>query len=181
MARLRVAGWCAFGVGIGLLAAVTARAAGPQELFAVPPVQTAVVRTVLRADTLRLDDDQVVRLIGLRAPDRPRAKPRDRDEYGFILPESSPETTLEEQAFDFVKFLLEGQTVRLEYDHQARDRDFHLLAYVYREQDDLFVNAEILRQGYAWLQTTPPNTKYAQQLRAAYQEARTARRGIHGQ
>ena len=42
-----------------------------------------------------------------------------------------------------------GERVRLRFDAERRDRYGRLLAYVYRERDGLFVNAELVRRGYA--------------------------------
>jgi endonuclease YncB( thermonuclease family) len=47
--------------------------------------------------------------------------------------------------------------------------------------NELFVNAEILRQGFAFLQIRPPNTKYSKELREAYTEARLEKRGLQGE
>src|SRR6478752_8590167 len=47
------------------------------------------------------------------------------------------------------KKLVQGERVKLVPDAEARDRYGRLLAYVYRERDGLFVNAELVRRGYA--------------------------------
>ncbi len=44
-----------------------------------------------------------------------------------------------------------------------------------------FLNAEILRQGFANLSIRPPNMKFAKELREAYREARAEKRGLQGQ
>ncbi|MDI6606193.1 MAG: thermonuclease family protein, partial [Candidatus Omnitrophota bacterium] len=61
----------------------------------------------------------------------------------------------------------------------AQERDIYkrLLAYVYLE-DGTFVNAQILKQGYASLMTIPPNVKYAELFLKLYREARENRRGL---
>jgi len=43
-----------------------------------------------------------------------------------------------------------------------------------------FVNAEILRQGYANLSFDPRLRKYNDKLQKAYREAREEKRGLHG-
>ena len=45
--------------------------------------------------------------------------------------------------------LVDGREVRLVADAEARDRYGRLLAYVYRAGDGLFVNAALVRGGYA--------------------------------
>jgi micrococcal nuclease len=72
--------------------------------------------------------------------------------------------------------LVEGRAVRLEYDVERRDRYGRLLAYVYR--GDRFVNAELVRRGYAKPLEIPPNVAHAAELRRLAVAARTARRGL---
>ena len=67
--------------------------------------------------------------------------------------------------------------MRLEFDAERRDRYGRLLAYVYREPDGLFVNAELVRRGYAQPLTIAPNVAHAAEFRRL---ARTARRGGRG-
>ena len=74
--------------------------------------------------------------------------------------------------------LVEGKTVRLEYDVQTRDRFGRLLAYVY--VGDGMVNAELVRLGFAQPMTIPPNVRYAERFRALAHEAREAHRGLWG-
>jgi micrococcal nuclease len=68
-----------------------------------------------------------------------------------------------------------GKTVRLETDVTKRDEHKRLLAYVY--VGDLFVNAEMIRQGQAVLLTEPPNIAHVEDYRKAQQGAREAERG----
>ena len=72
--------------------------------------------------------------------------------------------------------LVEGQTVRLEYDVQHRDRYGQLVACIY--VGDIMVNGELVRQGYAQVATYPPNVKYQKRFLALQREARGARRGL---
>ena len=76
------------------------------------------------------------------------------------------------------KRLVEGQEVRLVGDAEARDRYGRMLAYVYRKRDGLFVNAELVRRGYAKPLTIPPNVRFADRFAALAREARVARRGL---
>jgi micrococcal nuclease len=74
--------------------------------------------------------------------------------------------------------LLDGRSVRLVGDAEARDRYGRLLAYVYRAGDGLFVNAALVRGGYATTLTIPPNVAHADELAALAGEARRAGRGL---
>jgi micrococcal nuclease len=74
--------------------------------------------------------------------------------------------------------LVAGRRVRLVPDAEARDRYGCLLAYVYREGDGLFVNAELVRLGYARPLTIPPNTAHEAQIARLARAARRAGRGL---
>jgi micrococcal nuclease len=74
--------------------------------------------------------------------------------------------------------LLDGRSVRLVADVEARDRYGRLLAYIYRRPDGLFVNAELARRGYARQLTIPPNVRFADRFGALVREARNAGRGL---
>jgi micrococcal nuclease len=76
------------------------------------------------------------------------------------------------------KRLVEGQEVRLVGDAEARDRYGRTLAYVYRASDGLFVNAELVRRGYAKPLTIPPNVAHAVELRRLAATARREGRGL---
>jgi micrococcal nuclease len=71
-----------------------------------------------------------------------------------------------------------GEQVRLVLDAEARDRYGRLLAYVYRVRDRRFVNAALVRRGYAVPLTIPPNVAHAEQFRKLASAARRAGRGL---
>ena len=85
------------------------------------------------------------------------------------------------RSYLFAQKLLEGKRVRLEFDTEKKNDNYETLAYVFLPKDSLFVNAEIIRQGYAELSMSPLNTKYADQLREAYKEAKGEHRGLYDQ
>lgn len=72
--------------------------------------------------------------------------------------------------------LVEGKRVRLEKDVSEIDRYGRLLRYVY--VGDLFVNAELVREGYASAATVPPDVRHADLFRRLAREAREAERGL---
>ncbi len=74
--------------------------------------------------------------------------------------------------------LVAGRTVRLVPDREARDRYGRMLAYVYRSSDGLFVNAELVRGGYARTLTIRPNTAHEAEFARLAATARHARRGL---
>ena len=69
------------------------------------------------------------------------------------------------RASAFNERLVAGERVRLVLDAEERDRYGRLLAYVYRARDGLFVNAALVRRGYAVPLTIPPNVAHADEFR----------------
>jgi micrococcal nuclease len=74
--------------------------------------------------------------------------------------------------------LVAGRSVRLVRDVEQRDRYGRLLAYVYREPDGAFVNARLVRDGYARTLTIAPNVAHARQLSQLARAARESGRGL---
>lgn len=145
--------------------------------------QNVRVAAVLSANRIVLENEEIVTMIGLKAPELPAENHREklRDEFGFIIEtEPDPYDSLEQQALEYVRDLLEGKSVRLEFDNMKNANDFSTLAYVFLP-DGRMANTEILRNGYASLTVEPRNKKYLDQLRTAYQEAREEKRGLAGQ
>lgn len=100
---------------------------------------------------------------------------------GVDTPETPPEgqaACFGENAARYNAALVENERVRLIQDRERRDRYGRLLAYVYRERDKLFVNAELVRRGYAQPLTIPPNVTYAKKFRALARAARSEGRGM---
>ncbi len=154
-----------------------------QELFlsADPAYRRIVVAKVLSAERIQLENGDRIRLIGIKAPfERPRREKLLVDKYGFEIEPEEPTTDFSQKAYEYVRNLLEGQTVRVEFDRKKNDENFDLYGYVFLLEGNLFVNAEILRMGYADLHISPPNTKHAELLRDAYREARREKRGLRG-
>jgi len=91
---------------------------------------------------------------------------------------SRPVGCFGQKASDFNARLVGGERVRLVRDVEARDRYGRLLAYVYRVRDDLFVNAELVRLGYAQPLSIPPDVRFADRFTALAREAREQGRGL---
>ena len=67
-----------------------------------------------------------------------------------------------------------ARAVRLVFDAERRDRYGRLLAYVYREPDGLFVNAELVRGGYARAADDPAERRARGRVPAPGRDARAA-------
>ena len=136
---------------------------------------TLVVRAV-DGDTLKLDSGERVRLIGIDTPEIHESYKLYRDSKKTHQ-DIRTIKALGMRAFEFTRNLAEGKRVRLEFDLEKKDKYGRLLAYVYLK-DGTFVNAEIVKQGYASLMTYQPNVKYADLFLKLYREARQNQRGL---
>jgi micrococcal nuclease len=134
---------------------------------AAGPERIARVVRVVDGDTIvvRLDGrDERVRYIGVDTPESKRP--------------GTPVQCFARAATRENERLVEGERVRLVRDRQERDRFGRLLAYVYRARDGLFVNAELVRGGFARTLTIPPDVRFARRFAALDAEARRAGRGL---
>jgi micrococcal nuclease len=83
------------------------------------------------------------------------------------------------EASHFTKRLVTGRTVVLRYDQERHDRYGRLLAYVYLTSGrDRFVNARLVRLGFARTFPFAPNTEHAGELAALERQAALAGRGL---
>ena len=149
----------------GAPATFSPEVAGPSELSGLVP---ATVLEVVDGDTILVAiGDQTFRLryIGIDAPETKHpTKPPDR---------LGPEAT------EVNRRLVGGKTVYLEKDVSETDRYGRLLRYVYLS-DGTFVNAELVRLGYAQAISYPPDVKHQDLLTAMQRNAREAGRGLWG-
>ena len=103
---------------------------------------------------------------------------------GVDTPESvdpnRPDEPYGQEASDFAKHYLDGETVRLAGDAEPRDRYGRMLAYVWLE-DGTFWNELLVAEGYAQQLTIPPNVTYAGLFRQLAREARQHDRGLWAQ
>src|SRR3954467_4688914 len=127
----------------------------------------ATVTRVVDGDTVHIaigGADETVRYIGVDPPES--VKP------------NTPVQCFAKAASAANERLVDGQRVRIVYDAERRDRYGRLLAYVYRAGDGAFVNAALVREGYARTLTIPPNVRFADRFASLAREARDARRGL---
>jgi micrococcal nuclease len=100
---------------------------------------------------------------------------------GVDTPESvdpnRPDEPFGEEASNFAKHYLNGQTVHMAGDVEPRDRYGRMLAYVWLA-DGTFWNALLAAEGYAQQLTIPPNVTYADLFRRLVSEARRENRGL---
>jgi micrococcal nuclease len=121
-------------------------------LLSVNSASAQLVQRVIDGDTVAIQGIGTVRLIGVDAPEA------------------------DQQSAGFLRQLIINKVVRLEYDRDRTDRYDRVLAYLYLS-DGAFVNAEIVKQGYAAAYTAFP-FRFMEQFRAYEREARAAKRGM---
>jgi len=135
-----------------------------------------LVTRAVDGDTLVLENNERVRLIGIDTPEMHESDKLNRDAQRSGQDVATIKQ-LGRQSYEFTKKLVEGKRVRLEFDVERYDKYKRILAYVYL-LDGTFLNAEIVQQGYASLMTYPPNVKYADEFLKLYREARENKRGL---
>ncbi|MBU1124436.1 MAG: thermonuclease family protein [Candidatus Omnitrophica bacterium] len=135
-----------------------------------------LVTRVIDGDTVQLESGDRVRLIGIDTPEIHNSKKLYRDS-GRAGQDIATIKELGRKSHLFTKELIEGKRVRLAFDVERFDRYNRLLAYIYLA-DGTFVNAQIVKEGYASLMSIPPNVKYAEELRVLYREARQNKKGL---
>ena len=138
-----------------------------------------LVTKVFDGDTLRLANGEKVRLIGIDAPEMYESDKlfKDVQRTGEDI-----ETIMAKgrESYKFTKKLVDGRRVILEFDVEKRDKYGRLLAHVFIKDTQLFLNAEIIKQGYAEVMIIPPNLKYGDYFQELYYEARENKRGLWG-
>jgi micrococcal nuclease len=135
-----------------------------------------LVKRVVDGDTLVLQNNQRVRLIGIDTPEVHQSNKLFRDAQRSKK-DIQTIISLGKKSSEFTRRLVEGKRVRLEFDVEKYDRYGRLLCYVYL-MDGTFVNAKIVEEGYASLLTIPPNVKHAALFQSLYQQAREDNRGL---
>lgn len=131
---------------------------------AIERIQATVVR-VIDGDTIEVDIEGrlcKVRYIGIDTPETVHPT-RGEEPYG-------------KEACAKNKELVEDRIVELEKDVSETDKYGRLLRYVY--VNGLFVNAELVRLGYAQVATYPPDVKYQDLFLQLQREAWEAGRGL---
>lgn len=126
------------------------------------------VKKVIDGDTFWINDGsekgKKVRLIGIDAPE---SRNSGRKKIGYFGKESK----------QYLTNRLKGKKVKLIKDVSEVDRYRRVLAYVYLE-DGTFINAELVREGYATAYTYPPDVKYANLFVQLQKEARKKKKGL---
>lgn len=122
-----------------------------------------LVKRAIDGDTIELQNGQKVRYIGVDTPETVNSK--------------KPVQCFGKEAFAYNKNLVEGKKIKLVKDVSETDKYSRLLRYVYLE-DGKFVNLKLVKEGYAYAATYPPDVKFASIFVEAQTEARLAKAGL---
>lgn len=157
----------------------------PLKLHAAPERARfeATVVNVIDGDTVVVKVNQRnehLRMIGI---DTPESRPNRRADKQAERRNLDRTTILKlgNQASNYARELLpKRSTVFIEFDVERRDHYGRLLGYLWLPDGRMF-NEEILKAGFAYLLTVPPNVRYSKKLSDALREGRSKRRGLWGQ
>lgn len=123
-----------------------------------------LVACVIDGDTIELENGQKVRYIGVDTPE--------------LVDPRKPVQCFGKEASVKNEELVLGKKARLEKDVSETDKYGRLLRYVYI--GDVFINLELVKQGYAFVATFPPDVKFSSVFAGAEKEARENGRGLWG-
>jgi|AntRauTorckE6833_2_1112554.scaffolds.fasta_scaffold02049_5 micrococcal nuclease len=123
------------------------------------------VEYVVDGDTLDIEEDVRIRLLGIDAP--------ERAECGYA------------ESKAFLQLLVADAHINIEKDITGADLYDRLLRYVYLPsddiaEDDVLVNEAMVRAGHAKTMAVAPDNRYRDLLASAQDEARRAGKGLWG-
>lgn len=135
------------------------------------PADIRTVKKVVDGDTIWVSGknngpDEKIRLIGIDAHETRNTTRKKAGFYG-------------KEATAYLKKQVLGKRVRLEYDIRRYDQYRRTLAYIHLE-NGRFINADLVRNGYAVVMTVSPNVKYADKFILYQQQARNKKQGLWG-
>lgn len=137
-------------------------------LIASQSAELVKVSKVIDGDTIRLENGQTVRYIGIDTPET-----------------KHPQKKLQcfgKEAMNRNKELVEGKFIKLKKDISETDKYQRLLRYIYLPTDatpsGIFINEYLVREGYAYAATFPPDVKYADYFVTLQEEARMNKKGL---
>ena len=123
------------------------------------------VSKIYDGDTFKTASGEKIRLLGINTPE--------------VARDDKPGEPLAEQATLQLKRLIQGKTVRLEFDSERKDRYGRVLAHVYL-RDGRWINSKMIELGFAHSYTFAPNFKHSPALLKRERAAREKKQGIWG-
>lgn len=133
----------------------------------IQPSDQARVTRIIDGDTIEIATGQKVRYIGVDTPELHKT--------------GSKPICFGQQARDENLRLVAGKTVKLVKDVSETDRYGRLLRYVYitgADGTELFINEYLIKEGYAYSVTFPPDVRYADYFRSLQRQAEEQKKGL---
>jgi len=121
-----------------------------------------VVNKIINGDTVQLDTGEIVKYIGIETPE-------------LNLKEGGSEFFAKQASRHNQKLVL-LKKVRLEFDKERKDKAGRTLAYVFVK--NVFVNAELIKLGYARTNIVSPNDKYKNMFLDYEKKAKQSEKGL---
>lgn len=135
----------------------------------IASAEAFLVTKVIDGDTIVLKNGEKVRYIGVDTPELHHPK-KEVECFAW-------------QAFEKNKELVLGKTVFLQKDLSEKDKYDRLLRYVFLDEkmstnEGSFINLYLVKNGFAFAATFPPDVKYANLFLSAQKEAREKNLGL---
>lgn len=121
------------------------------------------IKAVFDGDTVQLQDGRKIRLVGINTPE--------------VAHRNNAAQEGGEAAKKWLTQMLIGKKVRLEFAQQKQDKYKRYLAHIFTE-NDLHINLELVRLGFASVNIFPPNITYVDNLINASNIAEQKKLGI---
>jgi micrococcal nuclease len=145
-----------------ILAAITALLYAACGLAQARAGRMARVKWVADGDTVWLLSGEKVRLIGIDAPETHHPV-KGAEPFG-------------KEAAEYLRALVEGKEVFLVLDRMRKDEYGRTLAYLYL--GDLFINAHLVKEGYARASSRKPNLTFEKLFAELEDQARAEGKGM---
>lgn len=175
-------------------------------LLSVSPCQAAdpvKVASVIDGETLQLSNGEKVRLIGIDVPASSK-NAKLRDDIKATGKDAKALIAAGKSAAKFLRKLIKDEKIGLEYDAREEEKSGLKWVYVYfyldphldmempetwyaelspgtgERQLRVFLNATMIKAGYATMKIIPPNVKFQELFLKLQEEAKEQKRGLWG-
>lgn len=147
----------------------------------VPTAREVEVKSVVDGDTLTLNDDTTLRLLGVDCPeiyDDENVNVKNAYEQNIAVTQYK---AYAQKSKDFVQGLVLGRKVQMNHDPIYKNVD-HTdpleRVYAYIHVDGTFLNEELIKQGYCYTMDEPHQFQYRQSFKQLKEEAQRHKIGI---
>ncbi len=159
------------------------------------------VTGVIDGETLKLSDGKTVRLTGIDVPASSK-NAKLKDDMKDTGKEAGALIAAGKDAAKFMRKLVKNEKVALEYDEKTEEKSGRKLAYVYfyldprlnmeipedwhvelcpetkERQLRIFLNATLIKMGFARARTVPPNVQFEALFQKLQENAREKKKGL---